>query len=104
MSSRTPDHLKNKLESIEQSLNDRTDQRTHNYGPTVTRHASCLKVELDNDYDQRDLEKLVAAYQETFPEFYNEEPVSSIDEYLDRFDSIENAIQPLDTPEKEEEK
>lgn len=93
MSSRTPDKLRKELENMRNHLDSKQ------YGHGVTEHANTLAAELEEDYLQRDLEKLLASYKETFPEFYDEDPVSSAKEYLNRFEDIEDALEPLDSPE-----
>lgn len=98
MSFRTPESLREELEEMEDSLNSRPDQRDENYGPDVTGYASFLDIKLEegDDYAQRDLERLVASYAETFPDFYDEDPVGNVEDYLERFDSIEDALKPLE--------
>jgi len=86
MSSRTPDKLRKELEQI------RSDLDSKQYGHNITNHAKELKTNLDKEYNQKDLENFLAAYRETFPNFYDNNPVSSTQDYIERFESLEEAL------------
>lgn len=90
MSSRTPDRLRKELEDMRHHLDSKQ------YGHDVTEYAEDLKTVLDKDYDRRDLEKLLAFYRETFPDFYEQAPVSNVEDYLEEFEDIDTAITALE--------
>lgn len=93
MSFHPPEGLEDELANIRSKLDSRQ------YGHSITEYAETLDKELDEDYPQRDLENLLASYRETFPDFYEEKPISSVKDYLTEFDNLEDALQPLEEPE-----
>ena len=93
MSSRTPDKLRKELEKIREDLDSKQ------YGHGVKKYSQDLKAKLDQEYEQKDLETLLAAYRETFPDFYDKNPVSSAQDYIERFESLEDALETLESLE-----
>lgn len=93
---RTGDTRRSQIERLKESLNSRQ------VDPEISRYASSLAEELDEDHDHRqdELETLLVSYRQTFREFYEQDPVGNTKDYLERFDSLENALQPLEHPEE----
>lgn len=92
MSSRIPNGLKDELEDM------RTHLDSKQYGHGVTENAKSINAKLNDDYTCIDLEKLLASYRETFPDFYEDDPVNNTIDYLEEFDSLEEALKPLEDP------
>jgi hypothetical protein len=92
MSFHTPDGLKDELADMRDHLDSRQ------YGHGVTENAKSINAELNDDYTQIGLEKLLASYRETFPHFYEEDPVNNTIDYLEEFESLDKALKPLEDP------